>query len=74
MEEKEQFKDLELKNQLELFEIDFMGFTALVHLSLEGIRSDSVDPNEIKGSIAILYQLSETLLHRMKDIRQKFLL
>lgn len=70
----EQFDNLDFKNQLELFQSDLTEFTALMHISLEGIRTDSVDPDEVRNSFAMLYQMTEILSHRMKDIQQKFLL
>ena len=56
-----QIDNLEFCDQLESFQSDMTEFTALMHISLEGMRTDSVGPDEITNSFAMLYQLS--LIH-----------
>lgn len=63
---------MEFKNRLEKLMLDVIGFRDLLHLSLEGIRSDSVGPDEVENGIGSLYFLSEILTKRFVDIQEKF--
>lgn len=65
-------QELEFKNQLEKLMFDVIGFRDLLHLSLEGIRSDSVGLDEVENGIGSLYFLSEILTKQFADIQKKF--
>lgn len=47
------------------------GLTALVHMTLEGIRTDSVGIDEVENAVASLYQLAETITNKIGDINEE---
>lgn len=67
-----QEQSLDLKNNLEELQSDMNGLTALLHTSLEGIRTDSVGLDEIINAVLSLYQLSDILTNKLERIRQEF--
>jgi len=64
--------ELEFEDYLEKLMFDMIGFRDLLHVSLEGIRSGSVGPDEIENAVGSLYFLSGVLTERFVGIREKF--
>ncbi|HBA96696.1 MAG TPA: hypothetical protein DCZ23_01170 [Lachnospiraceae bacterium] len=62
---------LKIKNQIEWVKGDMDGLTALVHMTLEGIRTDSVGIDEVENAVASLYQLAETITNKIGDINEE---
>lgn len=62
---------LKIKNQIEWVKGDMDGLTALVHMTLEGIRTDSVGIDEVENAVASLYQLAETITNKIGDINKE---
>lgn len=62
---------LKIKNQIEWIKGDMDGLTALVHMTLEGIRTDSVGIDEVENAVASLYQLAETITNKIGDINEE---
>jgi len=62
---------LKIKNQIEWVKGDMDGLTALVHMTLEGIRTDSVGIDEVENAVASLYQLAETITNKKDDINKE---
>lgn len=68
---KENSDMLKIKNQIEWIKGDMDGLTALVHMTLEGIRTDSVGIDEVENAVASLYQLAETITNKIGDINEE---
>lgn len=43
-----------------------------MHVTLEGIRTDNVGPNEVIDSVSILYQLTKAMAKKLKNITKQF--
>ncbi len=62
---------VEIRDKIENLKNDMDGLIALVHAFLEGLRSDSVSPEEIIHATAALYLLMEVLAERMEDVKKE---
>lgn len=61
---------VEIRDKIENLQNNMDGLTALVHAFLEGLRSDSVSPEEIINATAALYLLMEVIAERMEDVKK----
>lgn len=65
---------LNIKNQMEWIKNDMDGLTALIHMSLEGIRTDCVGIDEVEHAVASLYQLAEIITNKIGDINKELVI
>lgn len=69
----EETKKLEICDRVESLQTDMKGFTDLLHLVTEGIRTGNVGTNEITNAAAVLYLLSEMITNQVENIREKLI-
>lgn len=61
---------VEIRDKIENLQNNMDGLTALVHTFLEGLRSDSVSPEEIIHATTALYLLTEMIAERMEGVKK----
>ena len=64
---------LEVKDKIEGIYYDIYGLKSLIHLSLEGIRTDSVGIDEVMSAVASLLTLAEIIANRMEAVKEKLI-
>jgi len=63
-----QGKILDLRDSMEKLQSESKSLTDLIHISLEGIRTESVGIDEIRNAITSLYLLSDAITKQAKII------
>ncbi len=63
---------LEMKDKIEGIYYDIHGLKSLIHLTLEAIRGDSVEIDEVISVVASLLMLAEIITDRMGNIKEEF--
>lgn len=68
-----EFNNLELCDQFDKMQTDLQGLVALMHMTLEALRSDSVSIDELENAICSLFELSEVVIDKFMGLKNGFL-